>query len=305
MCGLEAIEMERILSFCVSKEYIGKDIFRYLKGKDLSASFIRQLKKEGRIQVNNVISPVGQVLEEGDCLEIILPREQSEQLIPEKMEINILHEDEDVLVVNKRAGIAVHPTLNYPSGTLANGIMFYWHSKSKHYRFRALNRLDKDTSGIVMIPLNLFSYNRIVHQLENNKIKKTYIAMVHGSFPHEIGEINLPIGRKDNSIIEREVREDGQTAITQYRRLLKTNDLSVLELTLITGRTHQIRVHLSHLGYPIIGDTLYGGLRDRIQRQALHAHGVTFTHPFTGESMNITAPIPPDMYPLLHTVIPE
>ncbi len=287
--------MEQVISITITQVNANTTVYHYLKMEQLSSTFIRQLKREGRIRINHLPVRVDELLQSGDLLELVLPQESTEQLDAQQIAFAILYEDEHILVVDKPAGIAVHPTFNYASGTLANGIVHYWNSLGKKHRFRAINRLDKDTSGIVLIALNLYAYNRLSIQQQTKQLVKKYIAYVHGKLIDDQGNIDLPIGRKDHSIIEREVRSDGQQAITQYKVIEQIDSISALEIQLITGRTHQIRVHMSHIGHPLLGDDLYGGQRDLILRQALHAHHLTFMHPLTGTRMTIEAPIPSDM----------
>ncbi len=291
--------MQTIIPLNVAQQDNGKTVYQYLKHKDLSTTFIRNLKKNGLIRLNGHPVLMDEKVNNGDLIELCLPMESSDSLPPENIDFEILYEDVDLLIINKPAGIAVHPTFNYKSGTLANAVIHYWQRRGLTYRFRAINRLDKDTSGIILIALNLFAYNRLTAQQENGRLIKKYSACVHGIVFNDTGEINLPIGRKEQSIIEREVRADGQEAITNYRVLERFDEMSLLEVQLVTGRTHQIRVHLSHMGHPLVGDDLYGGRREKIKRQALHASSLAFTHPRTEIDLKIIAPTPQDLKELL------
>lgn len=287
------------IPFIVQTHDAGKSIYTFLKCRDLSSNLIRSLKKDGRIHLNGHSVHTNAVIHEGDLIELYLPEESSDQLVPEKIDFEVLYEDANILVINKPAGIPVHPTFNYKSGTLANAVMYYWQSKGVTHRFRAMSRLDKDTSGIILIALNLYAYNRLSTQQVNNGIGKKYMTIVHGQVLHDEGEIHLPIGRKAQSIIEREVRADGQEAITHYKVVERFAESTLLEVQLVTGRTHQIRVHFSHIGHPLVGDDLYGGKQETIKRQALHASSLTFNHPRTDVEIEITSSIPTDMIQLL------
>jgi len=207
------------------------------------------------------------------------------------MELNICYEDDDILVVNKEAGVVVHPTAGHPENTLANGIAWYYAKKKIKASIRPVNRLDKDTSGLVIFAKNPFmqNYLQIV-----SPMKKLYVAIVQGNL-EEKGTIDLPICRKPGSTIERMVSDDGDRAVTDFFVLKRSEKLSFVKLELKTGRTHQIRVHLSHIGHPIIGDTLYGSDTSYIKRQALHAYRITFRQPFIDKCISIYAPVPEDM----------
>lgn len=291
--------MYTLISLVAGELDSGKSIYQFLKQKAVSTSLIRSLKKDGLIHINKVPVYMDQTLLTGDKIQLLLPLESSESLVPERIDFEVLYEDEDLLIINKPAGVAVHPTFNHPSGTLANGVMHYWQTKGLMHRFRAINRLDKDTTGIILIALNLYAYNRLSAQQESGSLIKQYAACVHGFVVNDTGTINLPIGRKEGSIIEREVRADGQHALTHYRVLKRYNDMTLLEIQLLTGRTHQIRVHFSFLGHPLLGDDLYGGSRAKILRQALHASSLTFSHPRTEQTIEITAAYPIDILQLL------
>lgn len=287
--------MEQVISITITHIDENTSVYQFLKKQRLSSTFIRRMKREGRVRLNRLPVRVDTKLQAGDILELVLPIETTDGLEPQRIPFSVLYEDAHMLVVDKPAGIAIHPTFNYSSGTLANGVVHYWQTKGKSYRFRAINRLDKDTSGIVLIAKHVYAYNRLSYQQEFKYMAKRYIAYVYGRLTKEQGTIDLPIGRKEGSIIEREVRSDGQHAVTQYRVLQQTDTISVVEIQLLTGRTHQIRVHMSHIGHPLLGDDLYGGQRNYISRQALHAHQLTFLHPITTMPMMIEAPLPSDM----------
>lgn len=292
--------METRITFRIDQRDHGKSVYQFLKMQDISTTLIRDLKREGKIFRNNRVAFADEIVQEGDLVELLLVEDMTSELLPEPISFDVLYEDEDLLIVNKPAGIAVHPTLNQPNGTLGNGVIHYWKDRGKAYRFRPLNRLDKDTSGIVIIPLHLFSYNRLSAQQKRGDIQKIYLACVHGVIKLDQGIIRANIARKLDSIIEREVREDGQEAITSYEVMERYKQATLVKLQLFTGRTHQIRVHMQYIGHPLVGDDLYGGSKNLIHRQALHALQVQLNHPRTNEPMCIQAPLPKDMNTLIH-----
>ena len=229
---------------------------------------------------------------------------------PENIPLSILYEDEDILVINKPAHMPVHPSMTHYEHTLSNAVFYYLGSKNEAGPFRCINRLDKDTTGITILAKNSLSGGILGRQMNERKIHRTYLAIVRGITP-ESGTITAPIGRKEGSVLERQVDcEQGEYACTHYRRLavkeifpkntfsrepLSPDALSLIALRLDTGRTHQIRVHMSYLGYPLIGDFLYNPDFSLTKRQALHACQLKFEHPITKEQLCFTAPLPADM----------
>lgn len=232
----------------------------------------------------------------GDNLLVSMEFNENSDILPEHTPIDV-YEDNCLLVVNKPAGVIVHPVTGENTNTLANSVMGHWLLKGKENPvFRPVFRIDRDTSGLVFIAGSRMAHADLDRQLRNRTMKRTYIAVVHG---HPIGEgvINLPVARKEGSIVERAVCDDGARAVTHYRvvKFLQQYNASVLELSLEAGRTHQIRVHLSHIGHPLPGDSLYGGRRDIISRQALHSYRIAFTHPETEDQMELKVSLPEDM----------
>lgn len=227
--------------------------------------------------------------------------EDNSNIVPTKMELDILYEDEAYIVINKPANLPVHPSILHYDTSLSNGVKYYFDEIGLKKKIRPVNRLDKDTSGIVIFAKNEYVQEILVRQMKNKTFSKEYIAVCEGVSENRNGTINAPIARKENSIIERCVREDGDTSITHYN-VVKTNfNYSIVKLLLETGRTHQIRVHLSHIGHPIVGDTLYGNASSRINRQALHALKVSFVHPISKNQVSYIAPLPNDIKNLLYT----
>ncbi|MDE4542370.1 MULTISPECIES: RluA family pseudouridine synthase [unclassified Thermoanaerobacterium] len=278
----------------VNKEDAYLTLKEFLLNKGFSPTLIRKYKNRGKMLVNGEISIVNRLVFEGDVVELLLDDENT-SVRPEKMDLHICYEDEDILVVNKDAGIVVHPTAGHPDGTLANGVAWYYEKNNIKAPIRPVNRLDRDTSGLIIFAKNPFmqNYLQIV-----SPMKKLYIAIVEGDMDGR-GTIDLPIKRKPGSTIERMVDDEGDTAVTHFRLLKRGERLSLVKLELKTGRTHQIRVHLSHIGHPIIGDTLYGSDTSYIKRQALHAYRLTFKQPFIGKCISLYSPIPDDMKAVL------
>ena len=221
--------------------------------------------------------------------------EESENIISTPMSLNIIYEDECFLILNKPAGIAVHPSILHYSDSLANGVKFYFESIGLKCKIRPVNRLDLNTSGIIIFAKNEYVQECLIRQMQNKTFKKYYIAFVDGIFTDKKGTINLPIARKDKSIIERCIDYNGQTAITDYKVLSEYDNFSVVECYLQTGRTHQIRVHMSAIGHPLLGDTLYGNSSNLINRQALHSYKISFVHPVTNQIMSFSCDLPNDM----------
>ncbi len=268
-----------------------KNIIRQELG--LSSAVLTQLKKypEG-IMLNgkSVFSTCS--AGEGDILELTLRDKTSENIVPVNMDLDILYEDEDILAVNKPRNMPTHPSQNHHSDTLANGVMGYY--LGREFTFRVITRLDRDTSGIVLVAKNKISSALLTRQLAEGKLKKTYLALCHGSPQKTKGIIDAPIARVDGSTILRCVSKDGKQAITEYEKIGEQGELSLLKLHPLTGRTHQIRVHLSYIGNPIFGDDMYGS-PERGESIRLHCRSLTFNHPLSGESMQIHAPVPDDM----------
>lgn len=238
----------------------------------------------------------------GDTVSFIIDfEEDNSNIVPTKMELDILYEDEAYIVINKPASLPVHPSILHYDNSLSNGVRYYFDTIGLKKKIRPVNRLDKDTSGIVIFAKNEYVQEILVRQMKNKTFSKEYIAVCEGIFENRSGTINAPIARKENSIIERCVHEDGDTSITHYNVLKTDFNYSTVKLLLETGRTHQIRVHLSYIGYPIVGDTLYGNASSKINRQALHALKVSFLHPISKTKVLYIAPLPDDIKNLLYT----
>lgn len=271
-------------------------IKEFLKEKKYPSKIISAIKRTTNgIMLNDQYVFVNEPLKAGDILKIKIENEKTSEKIPSKfMEFEILYEDHDVLVINKPAGIASHPSLNHFATSISSGVKFYLDDND--FVYRCINRLDKDTSGAMIIAKNRLSAGILASDVKEKRIKRTYYAVVRGDFQDKTGTINAPIARTSDSIIEREVNlEKGEVAITHYEQIMFKNQYSLVKLQLETGRTHQIRVHLKHINRPIIGDFLYNPDYELINRQALHSVKIEFTQPITNEFLSIEANIPKDI----------
>ena len=262
---------------------------------DFSARLRNRIKRQKLTMKNGEPAEGWHKVREGDVISITLPDEHS-NFPPEDIPIDIVYEDDDLLVINKRPGIVVHPTKGHPSGTCANALSNYMEKTGRVFKIRFVNRLDRDTSGLLLVSKNAYCQNHITNQMKQDLIHKKYTAIVKGIVSSERGTIDLPIGRPDREDIRRGVHQDGAPSVTHYEVLNYLNGHTLIELRLETGRTHPIRVHMSHIGHPVLGDSLYGEEEpDLIGRQALHASGLSFIHPITKERVDFEAPLPEDM----------
>ena len=233
-------------------------------------------------------------------LEILFAEEDSsENIVPVEMKLDIVYEDEDFLVINKPADTPIHPSQGNYDNSLANGVKHYYESQGERFVFRCINRLDRDTTGLVVIAKNMLSSAALNAAMVNREIHRTYLAVVKGELP-EKGTIDFPIARKDGSTVERCVdMSGGEYAVTHFECVEKNEKYSLAKIWLETGRTHQIRVHMNAIGHPLPGDFLYHNDRSEIGRQALHSWRLEFRHPVTGETMRFEQPLPEDMRNLL------
>ena len=297
--------MERRLNYRIEEAYHGQSIGMFLKEQQYSRGVVIELKKTTTgIRKNGVWAGVNEILQTGDTLDICLKEEMtSENIVPIEGALDILYEDEDILVINKPYDTPIHPSVNNYDNTLANRVAYYYKMQNKPYVFRCINRLDRDTTGVTIIAKNLLSASILSNQVKERQLSRIYMAFVEG-ITQEQGIIDLPIGRAEGTIIKRCIdRESGKQAITHYRTLdtlyIEGKPVSIVALRLETGRTHQIRVHMSAIGHPLLGDFLYNESNHMLTRQALHGVMCSFRHPITKETMQMIAPLPDDMERLL------
>jgi len=243
------------------------------------------------------------MVSEGEHIVIILDKEESQNIEPEKMDLDIVYEDEDIIVINKKPYMVVHPTKSHFNGTLSNGVMYYFKETGQNSIVRLVSRLDMNTSGLIIIAKNQFAHMKLSKEMREEHFQKRYLALVHGNLKEREGTINKPIYRESDDVIKRVVDPRGQESITHYKVLERYENADLVECLLETGRTHQIRVHLSYLGNPIYGDFLYGEEEDElIPRQALHAYGLDFYSPRTREKLSLRAEMPEDMKELIEKI---
>ena len=292
--------MDSKLVYYIEKDDADTKIREYLKHKlNLSTRFIKKAAIEKRIAVNGCAVKMNYVLRLGNKVEIDTFRYENQDITPEKMDISVVYEDQDLIVVNKPAGIVVHPTRSYPEGTLANGLLYYFKEKGEKCIVRLVSRLDMDTSGLILIAKNQFSHMSLARDMKLDSFKKEYLALVDGNLNEKCGTIDLPIYRTEERI-RRVIDARGQRSVTHYEVVESFKKGDFVKLKLETGRTHQIRVHLNAIGHPILGDTLYGGDDNTIiGRQALHAYKLSFPHPRTGEIIELEVELPEDIKDLI------
>lgn len=272
---------------------------------EISDRLLIKLKKNKKIYLNNTPAYVDKQIKQGDIIKIDMNfEEESENIIPIEMNLNIIFEDNYLLIINKPAGIPVHPSIAHYKNSLSNGVKYYFNMIGLNKKIRPVNRLDKDTSGIVIFAKHEYIQEHLIKQMKTSIFKKEYQAILTGHLTNKNGKIVAPIARKDGSIIEREINfETGENAITYYMVLnefyINNTPLSLVNFLLETGKTHQIRLHSKYLGNPIIGDTLYGKESDLINRQALHAYKISFIHPISKENIILEIDLPDDMKKIL------
>ncbi len=284
----------------VPQEDNGISLKDFLKKQRISKAALADIKfKGGLLLVNGGEVTVRHILQESDAVTVFFPPEiQSEGLKAENIPLEIMYEDDYVLVINKPPYMNTIPSREHPSGSIANAVAGYYMQNDIASTVHVVTRLDRDTSGLLLIAKHRHVHHLLCEQQKQGGISRIYEAFVHGSLEGE-GRIEKPIGRKHSSIIEREVREDGQYACTLYAALAQKEAFTHVQLKLLTGRTHQIRVHMAYMGHPLLGDTLYGGSPNILDRQGLHCKKLTFQHPFREQTFTFEAPLKADMMDLL------
>lgn len=294
--------MNRTISYDIDSHSEGLRVEQFLRRKGYSAQNLSTIKRMPEsILVNGVHYYMKQTLKAGDRLLVrIQETESSRNIPPVCAPLSVVYEDEDLIVINKPAGMPIHPSLNNYTNSLANALAWYYQQQGKPFIFRCCNRLDRDTSGLTVVAKHLVSGNILSTMTKKKEVRREYLAVVRGHIVPESGTISAPLARKGGTIIERVVDFDrGEPAVTHYRLVREANGHSLVALQLETGRTHQIRIHLKHLGFPLVGDYLYNPDMEYISRQALHSFRLSFPHPITGEAMDFTAPLPEDMRNIL------
>ncbi len=302
--------MKRVLNYSITDTHNNFRIWDFIIEKGYTKHIRTYLKQHfGTVLLNNEPAYFYQILHTGDTLEIHIEDEtSSEKIPPVYLPLNIVYEDEDFMVINKQADTPIHPSQGNYENTLANGVAFYFEQQGIPFVYRCINRLDRNTTGLLILAKNMLSGAILSEQMKNREIHRTYLAIVEGC-PSPEGIIDAPIGRVADSVIERQVDwEHGDTAVTNYWTLAHRDvesvasvsntidtGISLVKLKLETGRTHQIRVHMTSIGHPLIGDTLYNPRTKLMTRQALHSHSLEFVHPITKERLYFEAPLPEDM----------
>lgn len=292
-------------------EYRIKNEDSYKVVKDILLSYFKvshrlllTLKRENCIFLNDSPTPIYHTLNAGDKISISFDYdEDNSNIVSKPIPLDIIYEDDCFLIINKSAGIPVHPSILHYEDSLSNGIKFYFDSIGLKKKIRPVNRIDKDTSGLVVFAKNEYVQEALIKQMLTGSFKKEYIAIVQGHFNNKKGTINAPIARKEDSIIERCISHDGSPSITHYEVIKEGNQqnvpFSIVKCILETGRTHQIRVHMAYVHHPLLGDDLYGGNTNLIHRQALHSVQISFVHPITKQSILLKAPLPKNLHQFL------
>ncbi|SCZ77245.1 RluA family pseudouridine synthase [Acidaminobacter hydrogenoformans] len=265
---------------------------------DLSVRQVKNGKNRKAVLLNGRPVSVNGFVRAGDLLTYSMEIEEN-YFEPEEIPISVVFENEDLVLINKQPFVVVHPTKSYPAGTIGNGLAMRFKKKGINPKIRFINRLDRDTSGLLLIAKNPYAQHVVTEQMKRDEVEKRYLALVHGDLKADEGTIDAPIGRPDEERVERMVMAAGQPSTTHYWVRERFGSATLVEVRLETGRTHQIRVHFNHLGHPLVGDTLYHEASEGIDRQALHAFKLCFRLPRTKEYRCFEAPLPEDFERLL------
>ena len=275
---------------------------------DLTRSTVQRMIENGKILVNGKLTKVAYKTQMGDIIEITPEEVQDSHLEAEDIPLDIVYEDKDILVVNKQKGLVVHPGNGNPNGTLVNAVLNHCKGELSGIGGEArpgiVHRIDKDTSGLLIIAKNDKAHLDVSEQIKNHEVKKTYRALVRGVIKENTGTIDMPISRSKNDRTKMAVDKDGKNAVTHFTVLERFKDYTYIEVNIETGRTHQIRVHMSKIGYPIVGDSTYSNGKNPfgVEGQMLHSYKLEFTHPTTGKKMELTAEIPEYFKNVLETL---
>ncbi|MGN0485118.1 MAG: RluA family pseudouridine synthase [Lachnospiraceae bacterium] len=288
--------MIRKLEYKIQEQENGISVQEFLKKRGYSHHILTALKKMPEsILRNGVWVYMRDLLKTGEILTILIQETMPSEIKAVNLPLSIVYEDEDLLVVDKPAGMAIHPSMQHYDNTLANAVVYYYEKQKIPFTFRCVNRLDRDTSGLTVIAKHMLSSHLLSQAVRTRNLHREYLAIADGILPPS-GVIDAPIARKEGSVLERCIDPvHGERAVTHYRTLDYKDGLSLVALQLETGRTHQIRVHLQSIGHPLIGDFLYHPQNSKMKRQALHSYRLTFSHPITKKPLQFTAPMPSDM----------
>ena len=271
-----------------------KDVLKNYFG--ISSRLLLKLKKNNSVYLNNSICNLNDLVSVGDTVSFCLNYEEdNSNIVATNIPLNIVYEDECLLIINKPPNIAIHPSMLHYDNSLSNGVKYYFNLIGLHKKIRPVNRLDRNTSGLVIFAKNEYVQEFLIKEMQSKTFSKEYLAILEGILDKKQGTINAPIARKKDSIIERCVDNSGDNSITHYKVLKEFDNFSLVNFKLETGRTHQIRVHSSYIGHPILGDDLYGNKSNLINRQALHSYKISFIHPKTRRKMHFEIDMPQDM----------
>lgn len=294
------------LNYLVDTQNSGRILKSILKNElGLSERLVSKLKFDGKILCNSLPVHINTRVNLGDSIDVLIDFiEESDGIIPEPIDIDIIYEDEYIIALNKQPGIVVHPVCSHPNGTIANGLKYYFDKTQLSIKIRPVSRLDRDTTGIIIFAKNQHIQQLLINQMAEKTFKKEYLGVVHGIIENPNGKIDLPIERKPDSIMLRHVSSEGSPSVTHYSVIEYFKNSSFLKFNLETGRTHQIRVHCQAIGHPLVGDTLYPYLDGQIgpsqmDRQALHSMKAQFLHPIDKKEVELVAPLPSDFQLLL------
>ncbi|WP_031515037.1 RluA family pseudouridine synthase [Desulfofalx alkaliphila] len=293
------------VKYIITGREAGRTVENFLyKDMGFSRTMIRKLKRTAGVRVNGKPVFFSDRLKAGDILYVPLDLDDDCEagFEPQDIHIDIIHEDPHILVVNKPANMLVHPVAHEQHNTLANAVLFHYSKQNLKVAFRPVSRLDRDTSGLLVVAKNAHVGYQLAKQLKTGEFKRYYLGVVHGLVQQPQAVIALPIGRCKDGRVRHEINFKGRHSITHYWVVNHLGSNTVVKLRLETGRTHQIRVHMGAIGYPLVGDTLYGGSCCGINRQALHCQRLIFKHPITGELLTLDAPLPKDMQKLINDI---
>ena len=286
-----------VISYTSEEELTLKEIL--LDKLNFSVRSLSKMKRSQSVLVNGVFKKPSVKIKKGDLIEVKIEEDMA-NFAPQDLNLDFVYDDFDLIMVNKPPFMVVHPTKSHNINTIANGVTDYIIKKNEKVKIRFVNRLDMNTSGLVIVAKNAYAHHTLSKDMSDNKVEKKYITIVKGIVKDDFGTINAPIYRPTEDSIKRVVDDRGQESITHYKVLERLNDSTLLEVKLETGRTHQIRVHMNHIGHGIIGDELYGYVDENlINRQALHAYSLEFNQPRTKEKLVFKAQIPKDMKDLI------